>query len=64
MTLQGIDGVRLRQAIQEFGSLQKAVDISKNQKGTLEVDVSSLKKEIDISQRKLLEYRDKLSSIE
>lgn len=64
MTLQRIDGVRLRQAIQEFGSLQKAVDILKNQKKTLEADVSSLKREIDTRQKKLVEYREKLASIE
>jgi len=40
------------------------VDILKNQKETLEADVSSLQKEIDTRQNKLVEYSDELVSIE
>ncbi len=45
MVAPKIDGVRLKQALEEFGSLQKAVDTLKMQKKALAADVSALTKD-------------------
>jgi len=45
MVAPKVDGVRLKQALEEFGSLQKAVAKLKIQKKALEADVSALTKD-------------------
>lgn len=45
MVAPKVDGVRLKQALEEFGSLQKAVDTLKIQKKALAADVSALTKD-------------------
>ncbi len=42
MVAPEVDGAKLKQALKEFGSLQKAVDTLKIQKKALEADVSAL----------------------
>ena len=44
MVAPKVDGIRLRQALKEFGSLEKAVNTLKTQKKALEADVSALVK--------------------
>jgi len=45
MVAPKVDGTRLKQALEEFGSLQKAVDILKRQKKVLAADISALTKD-------------------
>jgi DNA-directed RNA polymerase subunit RPC12/RpoP len=47
MAPQEVDGFRLKQAVQEFGSLQKANNSLQTQKKMLEADISALTKNID-----------------
>ncbi len=42
MAAPKVDGAKLKQALEEFGSLEKAVDTLKTQKKALEADVSAL----------------------
>jgi hypothetical protein len=45
MVAPKVDGAKLKQALEEFGSLEKAVDTLKIQKKALEADVSALTKD-------------------
>jgi len=65
-----VDGVRLKQALKEFGSLQKAVDTLKIQKKALEADVSALTKhrakllgEINHLDNSIKEYKQNLAHL-
>ena len=51
MTPQEVDGVRLKQAVEEFGSLQKAINSLQTQKEALEANISALTKDIDAKEK-------------
>jgi len=70
MVAPKVDGVRLKQALEEFGSLQKAVDTLKIQKNTLEADVSALTRdranrlgEIKHLENTINEYKQDLTNL-
>jgi len=70
MVASKVDGVRLKQALEEFGSLQKAVDTLKIQKKTLETDLSALAKrranrlsEINRLDNTINEYKQNLAHL-
>ena len=70
MVAPKVDGVRLKQALKEFGSLEKAVDTLKIQKKVLETDVSALTKdradrlsEINHLDNTITEYKENLTYV-
>lgn len=70
MVAPKVDGVRLKQALEEFGSLQKAVAALKIQKKALETDVSALTKdradrvsEINHLDNTINEYKQNLTDL-
>lgn len=70
MVASKVDGVRLKQALEEFGSLQKAVDTLKIQKKALETDLSALAKrranrlsEINRLDNTINEYKQNLAHL-
>jgi hypothetical protein len=64
MTTQEVNGSRLRQAVSEFGSLQKAIDSLQTQKMKLEADISSLAKDIEAKERARSRYQADLKNLE
>ncbi len=70
MVAPKVNGVRLKQALEEFGSLEKAVDTLKIQKKALETDVSALTKdradrlsEINHLDNTINEYKENLTYV-
>lgn len=70
MVAPKVDGVRLKQALEEFGSLEKVVDTLKIQKKSLETDVSALTRdrakllgEIKHLDNRIKEYKQNLAHL-
>jgi predicted RNA-binding Zn-ribbon protein involved in translation (DUF1610 family) len=64
MTTQEVNGSRLRQAVKEFGSLQKAIDSLQIQKMKLEADISSLTTDIEAKEKARSKYQADLQRLE
>jgi DNA-directed RNA polymerase subunit RPC12/RpoP/archaellum component FlaC len=64
MTTQEVNGSRLRQAVREFGSLQKAIDSLKTRKKTLEDDISALIKVIEAKEKVRAKYSNELNELD
>jgi predicted RNA-binding Zn-ribbon protein involved in translation (DUF1610 family) len=64
MATQKVNGARLRQAVKEFGSLQKAIDSLQTQKKTLETGISALTKGIEAKERARSNYLVDLKHLE
>ena len=61
MVSQKFNGVSLKQAVEEFGSLQKAIDSLKTQKKTLQTDLLALTRGIDSKEEVRAKYLDDLN---
>jgi len=51
MVSQKVNGVSLKQAVEEFGSLQKAINALKTQKKALHIDLLALTRDIDSKEK-------------
>ncbi len=63
MVSQKVNGVSLKQAVEEFGSLQKAINSLKTQKKTLQTDLLALTRDIDSKEKVRVKYLDDLSHL-
>ena len=61
MVPQEVDGVGLKQALEKFGSLQKAINSLQTQKKALETNISALIKDIDAKEKARAKYLDDLN---
>jgi predicted RNA-binding Zn-ribbon protein involved in translation (DUF1610 family) len=64
MTTHEVNGSRLRQAVREFGSLQRAIESLQTQKKTLEASNSVLTKAIEAKERARSKYLVDLKHLE
>lgn len=64
MAAPKVDGTALKQALEEFGSLQEAVDTLKMQKRVLENKVSALTKDIHAKEKARAEYLNDINYLE
>jgi DNA-directed RNA polymerase subunit RPC12/RpoP/prefoldin subunit 5 len=64
MATQEVNGIRLRQAVKEFGSLQKAIDSLQTQKKTLEASISALTRGIGAKEKVRVKYLDDLNHLD
>jgi predicted RNA-binding Zn-ribbon protein involved in translation (DUF1610 family)/flagellar biosynthesis chaperone FliJ len=64
MARQEFNGIRLRQAVKEFGSLQKAIDSLRTQKKTLEASISVLTNDLEIKEKAKSKYQVDLKHLE
>jgi len=63
MVSQKVNGVSLKQAVEEFGSLQKAINSLKTQKKTLQTDLLALTRDIDSKEKVRVKYLDDLNHL-
>ena len=61
MVSRKVNGVGLKQAVEEFSSLQKAIDSLKTQKKTLQTDLLALTRGIDSKEKVRAKYLDDLN---
>jgi hypothetical protein len=64
MATQEVNGIRLKQAIKKFGSLQKAINSLQARKKSLETDVSVLIKDVDEKKKARAKYLDDITHLE
>ncbi len=60
MVSQKVNGVSLKQAVEEFGSLQKAINSLKTQKKALQTDLLALTRDIDSKEKVRVKYLNDL----
>ena len=63
MVSQKVNGASLKQAVEEFGSLQKAINSLKTQKKTLQTDLLALTRDIDSKEKVRVKYLDDLNNL-
>ena len=63
MASQKVNGASLKQAIEEFGSLQKAIDAVKTQLKALQTDLLTLTRDIDSKEKDRVKYLDDLKHL-
>jgi len=63
MVSQKVNGVSLKQAVEEFGSLQKAINSLKTQKKALQTDLLALTRDIDSKEEVRVKYLDDLNHL-
>ena len=63
MISQKVNGVSLKQAVEEFGSLQKAINSLKTQKKALQTDLLALTRDIDSKEKVRVRYLDDLNHL-
>jgi len=61
MAISKVDGIKLKQAVEEFGSLQKAIAELRMTKNTLEADIRKLTDRMDTLERSSVEKTNALS---
>jgi|GEM_PF-3411311 len=63
MVSQKVNGASLKQAVEEFGSLQKAINSLKIQKKALQTDLLALTRDIDSKEKARVKYLDDLNHL-
>lgn len=63
MVSQKVNGASLKQAVEEFGSLQKAINSLKIQKKALQTDLLTLTRDIDSKERVRVKYLHDLNHL-
>ena len=63
MVSQKVNGVSLKQAVEEFGSLQKAISSLKTQRKALQTNLLALARDIDSKEKVRVKYLDDLSHL-
>lgn len=64
MAAKEVDGIRLKQAVSEFGSLQKAINSLQTRKKALEADISALTNDIDVKEKDRTKSLDDLNHLD
>ena len=63
MVSEKVNGASLKQAVEEFGSLQKAINSLKTQKKTLQTELLALTRDIDSKEKVRVKYLDDLNHL-
>ena len=64
MNTQTVDAVKLKQAIKEFGSLQKAIDLLEQRKGELTTDVLAVTRDLDTKKKIKVDNANELNQLD